>query len=115
MNDEDERELREHFGKLRQEDAAGAPGFRSLLERPQGAAPRRRPARWLRSAMVAAAILAVIAIGVTRTGRPHPRYEIDLASTTWRGPTDFLLVTPDNETLRTVPRLGELDLNWRTP
>ena len=65
--------------------------------------------------MLAAAILAGIVIGVTRSRRPHLGYEIDLASTTWRGPTDFLLVTPDNETLRTVPRLGELDLNWRTP
>jgi hypothetical protein len=115
MNDENERELRERFGRLRQEDASAAPRFHSLLERPVGAAPRRRPTPWLRSIMLAAAILAVIAIGVTRTHRPSTRYEIDLASTTWRGPTDFLLVTPDNETLRTVPRLGELDLNWRTP
>ncbi|MEO8138909.1 MAG: hypothetical protein ABI742_04630 [Gemmatimonadota bacterium] len=115
MNDENESELRERFGRLREEDVAAAPKFHSLLERPVVAAPRHRPTRWLGSVMLAAAVLAVIAIGITRSRGPHPRYSIDLASTTWRGPTDFLLVTPDNETLRTVPRLGELDLNWRTP
>jgi hypothetical protein len=115
MNPDDERELRERFGRLREEDGRAAPGFRNLLERRAEVADRRRPATWLRPLMLVAAILAVVVIGVTRTHRPHPGYEIDLASTTWHGPTDFLLATPDNEALRTVPRLGELDLNWRTP
>ena len=113
MSEDVERELRERFAKLRVEDAGATPEFGALLrsQRRTAEPPNRRLWRLL----LAAAVLAVVAIGLSRIRRPGPPYGIDLASTSWRGPTDFLLVFPDDEALRTVPRLGEMDLNWRTP
>lgn len=115
MNDDGERDLHERFGRLREEDAGAAPGFRGLLQRPVGAGVGRRPAARSGLLLLAAAVLAGVVVSVARNRRAHPGYEIDLSSTTWHGPTDFLLVTLDDETLRSVPRLGELELNWRTP
>lgn len=115
MNQDIERELRERFGLLRDEEGGAAPEFGALLRR-RVKEPSGRPAGpRLGRLVLAAAALAVIAIGLSRIRRPAPGYAIDLSSTSWRGPTDFLLVFPDDETLRTVPRLGEMDLNWRTP
>ena len=115
MSDEVERELREHFQRLREEEARAAPDFRAILDRPVRVVPPRRPGARLLWVVLAAAVLAVVAIGLARLRHPRPAFEVDLSLTTWRGPTDFLLVFPNSETLRTVPRLGELDLNWRTP
>ncbi len=111
----EEEELRRRFGELRDAESRQAPEFRALLDRPARAPTARHPGTRIGRLTLAAAVVALVAIGVTRSRRPHPMVEIDLASTSWHGPTDFLLVLPDNESLRSVPRLGELDLNWRTP
>ena len=113
MSEDNETELRERFARLRQEEGSAAPEFGALLRRP--VPPRGRSPRLARLVFAAAAVVAVIVIGVSRSRRPAPEYGVDLSSTGWRGPTDFLLVLPEDETLRTVPRLGEMDLNWRTP
>lgn len=115
MSEEQEHELRERFARLRHEEGGAAPEFGALLRRPVNQPPRRATGPRLTRLLLAAAVLAIIAIGLSRIRRPDPAYAIDLSSTRWRGPTDFLLVFPDDESLRTVPRLGELDLNWRTP
>jgi hypothetical protein len=110
-----ERELRERFARLRHEEGGAAPEFGALLRRPVGEPPRRATGPRLIRLVLAAAAIAVIAVGLSRIRRPDPGYAIDLSSTSWHGPTDFLLVFPDDESLRSVPRLGEMDLNWRTP
>ena len=115
MNEDIERELRERFGRLREEERGAAPEWRALLRRPaKEPAPRMAGPR-LGRLVLAALALAVVAIALSRFRRPDPRYAIDLSSTSWHGPPDFLLLLPDDQTLRTVPRLGEMDLNWRTP
>jgi hypothetical protein len=115
MNDDIERELRERLAKLRVEDAGATPEFGALLRRPVKEPPRRSAGPRLARLVLAALALAVVAIALSRIRRPGPGYAVDLSSTSWHGPTDFLLMLPDDETLRTVPRLGEMDLNWRTP
>ena len=115
MSEDIERELRERFARLRDEERGAAPEFRALLRRPKEERPRGTAGPRLRRLVLAAAVVAIVALGLSRIRRPSPGYGIDLSSTSWHGPTDFLLVFPDDETLRTVPRLGELDLNWRTP
>lgn len=114
MNDE-MGDLRERFERLRGEEQRAAPAFQELLHRP----PRPRPAsgRRLTRLVLAAAAVAVVAIGLSRLVRPKlgAEYAIDLSSTSWHGPTDFLLVLPEDASLRTIPRLGETNLNWRTP
>ena len=114
MNDNDERELRERFARLRNEEGGAAPAFAALLRRPVRQSRRAPGPRMVRWALAAAAV-AVVAVGLSRFRRPAPGYGVDLASTSWHGPTDFLLVFPEDASLRTVPRLGEMDLNWRTP
>lgn len=111
MTDElDERDLRERFAALRAEDAQAAPDFGALRRRVPAPAAARPPLRLV----LAAAALVVLAIGLLRLRRPAaPDYPIDLASTTWHGPTDYLLKLPDAPNLRTVPRIGETELNWR--
>lgn len=115
MTEDNDRELRQRFARLRDEEKQGAPDFSSLLRRPVGKRQHRTGGQRLVWLGLAAAAVLIVAIGLSRTRRSDPGYGVDLASTTWHGPTDFLLVFPDDPGLRTVPRLGELELNWRTP
>jgi hypothetical protein len=120
-NEESEQELRESFQRLRADDATATPEFHALLHRTRpsisrtGTPHHQRNLRNLRNLRIAVAALALLAVLIWRTRRhpAEPGYAIDLASTTWHGPTDFLLAYPTDPALRTVPRLG--DLNWRTP
>jgi hypothetical protein len=106
MNDDD-RDLRELFARLRQEDRAGAPSFRAP-------APREAP-RWMRaSRLAAAAAIVLLALVLGRPDRTRHRpshYVVDPGAIVWRSPTDFLLVTPGRELLRTVPAVGSPD-DW---
>ncbi len=61
-------------------------------------------------------IVALMIIGVTlyrRTTRTVPEDELAAAQklAEWRAPSDALLVTPGQEILRTMPRLGESYMN----
>ncbi len=109
MAEPGDRDLRERFGALRREDAAEAPPFDALR-----AAARRRPAersplvRWA-PAMVIVILAVAVALGVLRP-RPAKEPLVNLASTRWQSPTDFLLRVPGAEYLETLPRL-----EWRTP
>jgi hypothetical protein len=116
MNDVD-RELREMFARLRQEDRAHMPSFR---------APAAREApRWIWSPRIAvAAAVVLIALVLARPDR-DPRntslHVVDLGAAAWQSPTDFLLITPGSELLRTVPAVGSpgdwtpIDLRGRSP
>ena len=116
MKDEDEEtRLRSAFGRLREEDEAGTPRFTSLIAGARSIASpvpiwRRRSALVL----AAAVVILVIAIGLMDRKDAAP-YPIDLGSTHWRGPTDFLLTVTMDPALTTVPRIGVTDFPWRTP
>lgn len=102
MNDDD-RELRELFARLRQEDRARTPSFRAMDAR---MTPRRM---WSPQRVVVAAAIILIAILLAppdRTPGNLSRQVVDLGAATWRSPTDFLLTTPGSELLRTVPAVG---------
>ncbi|HEX4628203.1 MAG TPA: hypothetical protein VH137_05370 [Gemmatimonadales bacterium] len=108
-------DLKERFGALRREAAAGAPSFQATL----AAAQARRPVgrrRWLRLA-AAVGLTAALAFLLARRGQPEGgarHAAIDLANVRWHTPTDFLLQLPGDELLRSVPRLGGLTLDRRT-
>ena len=107
MTERNDADLRDRFHVLRREDAATAPRFDATLAaaRARAAAPARRRARWLAvaTALVAGVALVLLVMRPDRRGRT-----IGLASVRWNGPTDFLLVLPGDELLRTVPNVGRM-------
>ncbi|MGH7701663.1 MAG: hypothetical protein ACREMO_01090 [Gemmatimonadales bacterium] len=115
MKDDNEERLRSAFGRLREEHEAGAPNFQALISGGRSSTPPA--AAWRRRSILvlaAAAAIGVIAIGLMHRKDREP-YRIGLATTHWRGPTDFLLAVSVDPVLSTVPRLGATDLPWRTP
>jgi hypothetical protein len=106
MNDGD-RELREMFARLKQEDRARVPSFRTPMARE---APRS--GRAARVAIAAAIVLiALVLARPDQTPRTTPRQVVDLGAAAWQSPTDFLLITPGSELLRSVPAVGMPD-DW---
>src|SRR5881398_927531 len=72
--------------------------------------PRHVPAGPRRRAAAAVVVVGVaLALLFTRPDR-HGR-TIDLATVRWEGPTDFLLVLPGDELLRTVPDFGRVSVS----
>jgi hypothetical protein len=107
-NDRDLRddELRNRFAALRLEEEAQAPEF-SLLPPATGSGRR-----WIRGKLVAAAVCVVAMLAsvvllrlVAFKPGPEPSKPV-VSLAEWRAPTDFLLETPGQELLRTVPAIG---------
>ncbi len=96
----DERELRSAFQRLREEELAKIPPFRSAAAEPPLSKRRWRAA--LRNAALVTAVL-IIAI-VSLHHRPTTTTDSIL---TWKPQTDFLLRTPGSELLSTVPQIPE--------
>jgi len=88
MNDD---RLRAAFAELRRVESVRTPPFRGLLS-----SRARRP-----SLRLAFAVLLLIVLAVVMIPRRAPQPSI----TTWRAPTDFLLKTPGQELLESVPDL----------
>lgn len=115
---DDDRDLRERFARLKQEDRAHLPPFR---------VPRARETpRWGRPGrLAAAAAIVLIAFVLARPDRTPPpvtgHQGVDLGTVAWKSPTDFLLITPGSELMRTVPAVGSpddwtpIDLPGRSP
>lgn len=102
MNDDD-RVLRELFARLKHEDRVRIPSFRTPERRV------RTRSVWLPRVAIAAAI-ALVAIVLARPDGPSRNVSVvDLGAATWRSPTDFLLVTPGSDLMRTVPAFGSPD------
>jgi anti-sigma factor RsiW len=81
-----------------------------------GGGKRAWPWRAWTLAGAATVVVVVLMIGVTfqrRTARMIPLEELAAAQklSEWRAPSDGLLVTPGQEILRNMPRLGESYLN----
>ena len=110
MIEQNDSELRDRFRALRREDAAAARPFDATLAsaRARRAARPRHRRGWLAAAAVVVAAVAVVLL-FTRPDR-HGR-TIGLATVRWEGPTDFLLVLPGDELLRTTPRFGRMNLS----
>jgi hypothetical protein len=114
---DDDRGLRELFAQLKREDRARIPSFRKPAAR---VAPRWRPV----ARLAVAAAIVVIAVVLARPDRTPPSMAsqvVDLGSAAWHSPTDFLLITPGSEMLRSVPAVGSpddwtpIDLRGRVP
>lgn len=110
---EQNHDLEELFRALRRRAATATPSFNATLAAARHGAQPRRPVRLV--AAVAAGIVIVL-LAVTLVGRHEPRAgAVDLAATTWEGPTDFLLQTPGADLLRNVPALGTTRLERSFP
>jgi hypothetical protein len=96
-------DLREAFARLRRDDSATAPAFRTLID---SARDRRGPrarailAPGLAVAVVVAGVLAIVAHERRSPAPPAPAF-----ASVWVEPTAFLLRTPGSEFLSTVPAL----------
>lgn len=105
MNDQrDDQDLRAAFETLRRETQAGVAPFR----RPRRA-PARRTIAWHLKPLLATGVLAAVIAGLVIERRAVERRRIVepfLTSTAWESPTDFLLATPGQELLNTVPAVG---------
>jgi hypothetical protein len=104
MNDHD-RELRDMFARLKDEDHAHTPPFRT----PTWTAAQP----WRLTRLAVAAAIVLVALVLARPDGPPRNVGGQLVHTraaTWRSPTDFLLVTPGSELMRTVPEVGQPDL-----
>jgi hypothetical protein len=103
----DDRDLRALFARLREEDRARVPSFRA----PQ---PGQAPKWGSVGRVAAAAAVILIALMLAWPNRRPPavmRPVVDLSVVAWQSPTDFLLITPGSELLRTVPAVGSPD-DW---
>ncbi len=105
-----DRELRELFSRMRDEDGAHLPPFKSATVEP--ARSRRLIHLAVLGAAAAAVVVATLTLSDYRRGaaeRERTRTELQrrvFAGTAWTSPTDFLLDTPTSELLRTVPTFG---------
>jgi hypothetical protein len=118
-----DRDLREAFTRLREEERARHPSFQATLD---GVARRRaRRARLASARRSAAAIAAAVALvagsaivlertrGGGDAGRPPGASPAAVSVGIPKAPTDFLLITPGSEMLRSVPTFGWPD-EWTT-
>ena len=92
----DDRDLRDAYARLRDEESRTIPAFRVL---------RRASSPVMRFA-TAFAVMLLVAIGTVVILRPKRMEPPSTASiSTWRAPTDFLLQTPGRELVVSVPEL----------
>jgi hypothetical protein len=98
---ENDRDLRELFARLREQERARAPSFHATVA---ALAQRRRLGpKW--ALRVAAAAAAVVVITLAYEHR-QAAVRRERARSGWAAPTDFLLDTPGSRLLRTVPTFG---------
>ena len=116
MTPNDDDDLRERFAELRHQDQAHAGDFDALLRRRRATAPPRRLPAWI---AVGACMAVAIGVALAPLRRSHPRPTLEMSITEWKSSTDFLLHTPGQEVLQTVPKLGawptEIPRSQRNP
>ena len=99
---QDDHDLREGFGDLRRQDEAQAGEFHAFFNRSAAQRGVSLASRWV---AVAALVVAVVWLQ-WRPGR-HSGEPPSVSITEWKSSTDFLLQTPGQELLRTIPKIGE--------
>ena len=102
MNRPEDRELAGYFRALRAEEARSTPAFAM----PSLPVPRHRRGRGVAASLVAAAAVGALAIMMRPPSFPERIGPLDLGETWWESPTDFLLLTPGIEMIKTVPVIG---------
>ena len=109
MNANDDRELRERFAALRDDDEASAPAFFDLLRRETASAPARGR-RFLSVVMLGAAavVAAVVLVALPRGGDRSIQAAIAQAESlsSWTAPTDSWLTLSGLEIPSSVPSLS---------
>jgi hypothetical protein len=101
----DDQDLRARFHELREEVTASVPPF---VVRPVPTT-KRLPLLWTLAALGATTIVAVLLwTSVFQTGQASMP-GIDLSLVAWTAPSDYLLETPGNELLRTLPKFDVAD------
>jgi hypothetical protein len=101
MRDDD---LRGRFAKLRTEDKARTGEFNALLRRTRPKNNRVRLTAWVVVGL-AVILASLVVLDDRETQRKPPNPEVSI--TAWKSSTDFLLRTPGQEVLTTVPKIGE--------
>ncbi len=97
MDEPNLTELRQRFRKLRVSERARAPAFQRFVPPAQ----RVNAFRVLRWTLAAAALVGGLWIALPERGLETPGELLP----DWRAPTDVLLETPGQATLRELPRL----------
>jgi hypothetical protein len=106
----DDTDLRRKFESLRRESGRRTPDFDQVLQRSR---PPDTSGRFALG-VVAGVVVVVAAVAIVRVGdRPTRPSQSDRSAfiLAWKAPTDFLLQTPGEELLRTIPRIGEMPTN----
>jgi hypothetical protein len=108
---DDDNDLREIFARSRSEERLHddfAAVLAAASSRRSRSSHRHRAALAI-TGLAAAIVVAVFATrkgsGIEQRNEPVATVAIDLRSTRWKAPTDFLLVTPGNAMLHTLPTL----------
>lgn len=113
---DDDRDLRDRFEALRQEEAAAAPAFRQLWDASTRAsvAQRSQGLTFFRWIAVAAAVTVIAGTAtlyratsrLTEPSKDRVLEDVAFPTAQWRAPTDFLLRTPGRDLFGTIPRIG---------
>jgi hypothetical protein len=108
--DHGDGDLRARFRALRREEEAQAPDFLLPTRSADGTSRRWAGGNLVAVAACLATIVAVAFLLRLYSPRMERQARSPVASVTeWKAPTDFLLQTPGQELLRTMPAIGE----WR--
>ena len=110
----DESELRRRFAQLREADRAGTPSFAQIYARRRARRSWRATLRVRRFVIGAAAAGAIAAVWLARARSFSPS-AVAATITTWRAPSDVLLLTPGRELLGAMPALGTSVLDAMIP
>lgn len=106
----DEKEIKELFRKLKHHDERLAPTFAETWSTVVSRAGKvARPHHILRIAaatVVLALVLSSAIIIFREFSQQHIVHESALTLSQWKSPTDFLLKSPDEQLLNSVPQLG---------
>ena len=114
MNKDSERdEVAEWFHQLRQIEERTAPPFDRVLNAARARVARRQSHRLYYIVGAAAALFAFLVAPVPwRQGTGVPPVQTTSISQ-WKSPTDFLIDTPGQKLLKTVPRIGDGFIDMR--
>lgn len=108
MNRNDDNEIKKFFQQMKEHDLRATPSFLKTLEMASSKIEKESQRTSFLKIATTSALLIVIAITgfllwheqTTKLGK----YE---SISQWRAPTEFLLKTPGQEWLKTVPKLGQ--------
>src|SRR5437867_3640560 len=113
-SDLEETQLKQLFADLRQQDERTTPSFGATWHSAMARSEAVRPSlAWFRLSTLTAVLIGVaVAVSVflprSRT-EPRQAQPVSLTISQWQSPTDFLLTTPGEQLLKTVP---QLDVTW---